>query len=624
VPERRARVSGGEPPVGERPADGYARRRVAHDRDRARHARRAELLSWLRVLVFLAAVALAGLGLAATGPGTVVFGVGFVLVLLLFTGVARAHRHARRRAAWHAALAAVCDEGLARLERRWADIPVPAAPAADPAHPYAADLGVVGRASLLHLLGPTGPATGTRTLAAWLLDAAPPDVVRARQEAAAELAPLVEFREELGARARLTGRSRASDLERFTRWAESAPWLAARPLLRVVRWLVPAAWAATAALAMLDVVEPGAFSAPLVIGIVGLALARGVPRHLARSAPGGDAFRLFGQQFALAVRPQLRAPELRRLQGALAGGGVPAALHVRRLQRALDAGELRYSPLAHAMLNVVVAWDLHVLAALDRWRRIAGRDVRGWFAALGELEALAACGTLAHDHPDWTLPELDACAPTLDAEGLGHPLLAPAACVRNDVAVGPPGTVLLVTGSNMAGKSTLLRAIGANAVLAQAGAPACARRLRLPPVQLLTSMRIADSLEGGLSFFMAELVRLKAVVDAARAHPAAGGAPRALFLLDEILQGTNSAERQVAARRVLEHLLATGAVGAVSTHDLGLADAPPLRDAAVHVHFRETLAGDPAAPAMTFDYRLRPGPATSANALQLVRLMGLD
>ena len=191
---------------GESPTVGYVRRRAAHDADRARHARRAELLSWLRVVVFLAALALAGLGLAATGPGTVVFGIGFVLVLLVFTAVARAHRRARRRAAWHAALAAVCDEGLARLERRWADLPLPIAPADDPAHPYAADLGVLGRASLLHLLGPTGAATGTRTLARWLLDAAPPDVVVARQEAAAELAAHVEFREELGARARLTGR----------------------------------------------------------------------------------------------------------------------------------------------------------------------------------------------------------------------------------------------------------------------------------------------------------------------------------------------------------------------------------------------------------------------------------
>jgi DNA mismatch repair ATPase MutS len=309
------------------------------------------------------------------------------------------------------------------------------------------------------------------------------------------------------------------------------------------------------------------------------------------------------------------------------GGGSPAALHLRRLRRALDAAELRYSPLLHSIVNVVTAWDLHVLAALERWQRRAGPQARAWFAVLGELEALAALATLLHDHPDWALPEVDEGADRIEAEGLGHPLLPPSACVRNDAMVGPAGTFLFVTGSNMAGKSTLLRAVGANAVLAQAGGPVCARRLRMPPAALLTSMRVSDSLEEGLSFFMAELVRLKGVVEAARRTAAEGGGRRALYLLDEILQGTNSAERQVAARRIVERLLEEGAIGAVSTHDLALADTPTLAAAAQPVHFRETLeegAGADGAPTMRFDYELRPGPATSANALALVRMMGLD
>jgi len=623
--EAAADPSGASPAPGFRlPPSSYAERAAAHEADHDVHARRAELLSWLRVLVFLGGVVLLGLGLAATGPGVAVFSVGLVLLVALFTGLARAQRAAERRAAWHRALAAVCEEGTARAERRWDRLPVTPAAAPDPGHPYAGDLGVVGRASLLQLVGPVGPSTGAPTLLRWLLAPAPADVVRARQAAVAELAPLTGFREELAARARLAGRGRAGDVERFLQWAEAEPWLAGRPALRAARWALPAFWAALGGLVAQGLVPAGAFALALLAGVlVSASAGRRVLRLLGTAAPGSASFRLYAEQLTLAVRPPLRAPELARLQGVFMGGGSPAALHLRRLRRALDAAELRYSPLLHAVVNVLTAWDLHVLATLERWQRRAGRQARAWFVALGELEAIAALATLQHDHPDWTLPELDERADRVEGEALGHPLLAPAACVRNDVVVGPPGTFLFVTGSNMAGKSTLLRAIGANTVLAQAGGPVCARRLRLPPVALLTSMRVSDSLEEGLSFFMAELMRLKSVVEAARQARPVGGC-RALYLLDEILQGTNSAERQVAARRILEHLLAEDAIGAVSTHDLGLAETPALQPAARPVHFRETLAGGgDGAPVMTFDYVLRPGPATSANALALVRMMGL-
>ncbi|MGH7717825.1 MAG: MutS-related protein, partial [Gemmatimonadaceae bacterium] len=202
------------------------------------------------------------------------------------------------------------------------------------------------------------------------------------------------------------------------------------------------------------------------------------------------------------------------------------------------------------------------------------------------------------------------------------PLIARDTRVANDVTVGPPGTFLLVTGSNMSGKSTLLRAIGVNAVLAQAGAPVCAATFRLPPVAIHTSMRVQDSLERGVSHFMAELERLKEIVSAARA--AGTGERTVLYLLDEILQGTNTAERQIAARRVIDYLLSTGAIGAVTTHDLTLTDTPGLSRASHAVHFTETVREDDGRPVMTFDYVLRPGIATSVNALRLMRIIGLE
>jgi DNA mismatch repair ATPase MutS len=210
----------------------------------------------------------------------------------------------------------------------------------------------------------------------------------------------------------------------------------------------------------------------------------------------------------------------------------------------------------------------------------------------------------------------------LAARDLGHPLLPAARRVGNDVTVGPAGTFLLVTGSNMSGKSTLLRAIGLNAVLAQAGGPVCAASLRLPPVRLATSILVEDSLASGVSFFLAELLRIKGVVAAAAEAKARGAV--LLYLLDEVLRGTNSVERQIAVRRVLRHLLSRGALGAVSTHDLELAAGAGIAEAARPVHFRETLAPDPDGPRMSFDYRLRPGPATTTNALELLRQVGLD
>lgn len=243
--------------------------------------------------------------------------------------------------------------------------------------------------------------------------------------------------------------------------------------------------------------------------------------------------------------------------------------------------------------------------------------------ALGEVEALAALARLAHDHPDWAFPEIDPAADRLAARALGHPLLPDDTRVPNDVTIGPRGTFLLVTGSNMSGKSTLLRAIGLNVVLAGAGAPVCATALRMPPLALGTSMRVQDSLAQGVSTFMAELQRIKAVVEAAEVERRRR--QRAfLFLFDEPLQGTNSAERQVATRRIIAHLLRQGAIGAVATHDLSLAETPPLAGAAVPVHFAERIVATPVGATMTFDYLLHPGLATSTNALTLMELVGLN
>jgi DNA mismatch repair ATPase MutS len=289
-----------------------------------------------------------------------------------------------------------------------------------------------------------------------------------------------------------------------------------------------------------------------------------------------------------------------------------------KLNRLLGFADLRMSAgIFHFVVQALTLWDFHLAFALDNWRGQVGTHVRDWMVALGELDGLAVLARIRADNPAWALPEVSDAA-IVAGTAIGHPLLRDDRSVRNDVEVGPSGTVLLVTGSNMSGKSTLLRSIGLNVVLAQAGGPACAAAFRLPPSDLQTSIRVQDSLELGLSYFMAALARLKGVVDAAE-HERPGRV--LVYLLDEILQGTNTAERAIAVRAIARHLLEAGAIGVMTTHDLSLAESEPLAGAAHLVHFTETVDESGR---MTFDYTLRPGLATSRNALRLMKLIGLE
>ena len=278
--------------------------------------------------------------------------------------------------------------------------------------------------------------------------------------------------------------------------------------------------------------------------------------------------------------------------------------------------------LPYLFLQWLLLWDFHVLGVIEAWQRKHGHHARQWFEALAELEALASLSAIAHDNPAWAFPQVRETLPKFVARQLGHPLLRDEVRVANDVEMGPAGSFLLVSGSNMSGKSTLLRSVGVNVLLAQAGAPTCAAACELPPLQVATSMRIGDSLAEGVSFYMAELKRLKQIVDLADARRA-DVRPALLYLLDEILLGTNSAERHIAVVRVVRHLLDAGAIGAVSTHDLELAKSPDLEDACRSVHFREQIVERNGKSEMTFDYLMRPGVATTTNALKLLELVGL-
>ena len=601
---------------------GY-RERAAHWQAEAdRDSRLARRWSWARLALFVTGAALLLIPVAAIVRTALI-----ALVIAAYVFAARRHRLAKRAAERAHARAAVAREGLSRVTRAWDELPATPVDPLPREHPYAADLGLFGRASLLQLMGPVGAATGAATLRDWLASPAAPEEVKRRQEAARTLAAQVDLREEIAARARMAGGLPRRAVTRFLEWAEAPRWLESRRWLLMLGWLLPLF---TMGAVVLAVAGRAPRTLPLLGVVLALLVLGAVSRHLrarlGSAAPSESRFATLSEVFRLVHDADVDAQAWRSIRQRLEGSTHVAHEELARLRRALDAAEVRYSPMLHLALTGLFMWDVHVLRRLENWQRECGPRVRGWFGALGEAEALAALGGLAHDHPHWTWPRVAEGEPLLEAKALAHPLLAPEVAVPNDVDVGPAGTVLLVTGSNMAGKSTLLRAIGANVVLAQLGAPVASSSLTLPPLEIATCMRVTDSLEDGVSLFMAELQRLRLVVDRAReAREKRGGtgAPALLYLLDEILQGTNTAERQVASRRVLHHLLGAGAIGAVSTHDLELADTQELKQAARLVHFRETVEGEGRDGRMSFDYVLREGPATSANALRLVELVGL-
>ena len=607
----------------------YEQRAAIHAARRDEEMRLSKRISRLRLATFLPGAALIVWGVARdAAPMPLVAG---TVLLLAFAVLVVWHARIDERIAWFDALHIVNRYALARIGRTWDLLPLPE-PLATPGtpdlehHPFALDLDVFGRASALQWLGPAATAPGVETLQRWLLWPSRPQTVLSRQQAVARLAGAHDWREELSAHGRLASGVRPAELARFLDWAEGpGPMAPSRiQLLRGAAWLLAASIWILIALQVAGVIAAALWLVPVAIGLViSFATAWQVHGEFNRAGAGQHAFSRYANLFEHGLAAPADTPSVQAIHSRLTASGSSAPQRLRQLNRILGWAKLASTAgIFHFIVQALTLWDLHVFFALDAWRRAVGPGVRRWMEALGELDALSAFAQIKADNRDWCFPEIVE-APAADmkvfaATGLGHPLIHDERRVLNDVEIGPPGTLLLVTGSNMSGKSTLLRAIGLNIVLGQAGAPVCASFLRMPSIELETSIRVQDSLEHGLSYFMAALARLKAIIDRSR-HPPEGRT--VMFLLDEILQGTNTAERAIAVRGVARQLLKAGAVGAMTTHDLALAGEEPLNTAARFVHFTETVDEHGA---MSFDYRLRPGLATSRNALRLMQLIGID
>jgi len=593
------------------PRSAYGQRLEARRASAARHDQRHRTIGNLRLLVFVSAAVLAWL---AWGRGALsAFWLGlpaavFICLIVAHERVLRVRRAAARAVAHY-------ERALARLDGQWAGHGETGERFLDRTHPYAADLDLFGQASLFELLSTARTRMGEETLARWLLETAEPAVLRARHQAVAELRPMLDLREDLAVL--------GEDVRTGVHPAELAAWGQANgevpPLLesrvaRAVAFAIPCLVAASAVLWGVKGWRDPLFAMLAAVAIFIARYRRVVARVVEAVEQPAHDLALLAKVLARLERERFTSARLVELRASLDVAGLPPSARIAKLNRLIEMLDSRDNPFMKAV-GPLMLWTEQLAFAIEAWRRVSGPALPRWLDAVGEIEALCALAAYAFEHPADVFPEFESGAACFEGDEMAHPLLDPPRVVRNSVRLGGDLRALIVSGSNMSGKSTLLRTVGINAVLALAGAPVCARRLRLSRLALGASIRTLDSLHDGTSRFYAEIKRLHQIMELT-----AGPLP-VLFLLDELLHGTNSHDRRIGAEAIVRGLVERGAMGLVTTHDLALAQvAEALAPRAANVHFEDQFENG----RITFDYRLHAGVVEKSNALELMRSVGLE
>jgi hypothetical protein len=531
----------------------------------------------------------------------------FLLLGLLLTGI----WHIRIEDARSAARRGIrfYQSGLERLDGTWFGKGSPGTEFLDPHHPYAADLDIFGAGSLFELVNATHTQIGRTTLAGWLLEPAAPPEILARQEAIRELRPKLDLRERLGF---LAAEAQAwIPTESLISWAHQ-PRVLNSKAVRVLAFCLP--WLSLALLIA------GQWPLGLAAIAVEYALAQLYKRRVQNVTRTLGVvqhdLKWLADVFDCLETENFRSERLRRMDADCQSPGLSASEAIQRLATLYSWIASRDNP----VLAAIGGWFLlqtQVAFAVEAWRARFGSMVEPSLRRLGQIEALSSLAGYAFEHPTDPFPEfLPTSAPAqIQGEGLKHPLMAETKCVGNDVSLGPNCRLIVVSGSNMSGKSTYLRTIGVNLALALAGAPVRARKFHMTPLRIGASIRTVDSIQEGTSRFYAEITRLGQIVKLA------GQGTTLVFLLDEILGGTNSHDRRIGAGCVARALVQRGALGLLTTHDLALARiAEELQPPGANYHFEDQILNGK----MSFDYLLRPGVVQKSNALELMRSVGLD
>ncbi len=484
----------------------------------------------------------------------------------------------------------------------------------DVQHPFATDLEIFGEGGLFQHVNRTSTYAGKNQLATWLLSPLQREAkIRDRQSAVHELMPMVSWRQRFMAVGYQVSPEHYKDSQLIA-WSKEQPSIAKNRYLKVFRWLLPALTLAALVLFILQILPVGYF---LVLGAANLLVLRKASGRIKaqhqRVTRQMDTLRNYSRLFRHIEHQNFDSTPLNHLKQQFFADHQSASKAIQKLSHISDALDNRFNLLVGTLLNLLFLWDLHQVIRLENWHRHHAAHIEQWLDALGSFDAFISLAHFAHNHPDFNYPEISNST-VFEATGTGHPLIPPNKRVTNDLSIRQHGASLLITGANMAGKSTFLRTIGVNLVLAMAGTTVCARDMKFRITRLFTSMNITDSLTRNESYFYAEIKRLKQLTD----HALKQGP--LLVLLDEILTGTNTRDKEKASRAFVERLLQMKVNSIIATHDLSLTslaqDHPgTLRNARFEVELENGR--------MKYDYKLRDGVAQNMNALDLLREMGL-
>ncbi|MBB5342342.1 MutS-related protein [Tunturibacter empetritectus] len=600
------------PPSDLSPSEEYKQRQQAREQQVAHFERLHRRFGNIRLLVVIAILIAAWLSLHND-----VFSPWWLLAgPVVFLALAILHARVLRRRACAERAVDFYRKGLARIEDRWNGTGQTGERIDTHASLYATDLDLFGPGSLFEFLSLARTRMGEDTLASWLLSPSPVADIKQRHAALTELRTRLDLREDIA----ILGEDLKVGIhaDALTHWAE-APNQLKHQALRWLSLLISLASIASVVFWAQRGEKTPFFLILIVASVVTASLRKQTAAVLQSTEHALKDLQLLSSLLARLERENFESPRLQTLKQQLSSHHLADSQAIARLRTIVEYINALENPILR-FLNVPLLYGVQVAYAAEAWRSAHGTAVRSWLAAIGEAEALLSLSAYTYEHPADPFPEFVASLehipvpPCFIAEQLGHPLIPAAKCVRNNVSVCGETRVLLISGSNMSGKSTLMRAVGINTVLAMAGAPVRAARLQLTPLQIGASILINDSLQEGSSRFYAEITRLRQICDLAEKNPPV------LFLLDELLQGTNSKDRLIGAEGVVRALLDSGAIGLISTHDLALTNIGEQRDPRLHnVHLQDEIEDGK----MSFDFKLHEGVVTKSNGIELMRLIGL-
>lgn len=573
--------------------------------------KRKQLLGWARFGILAMVVLLIWL---VSSYGIFVSAVIFFIGLAIFLFAVRKDLANKEAISHHERLIAINEQELLYLQHKYTHQKDGSEFYKD-AHPYAGDLDIFGRASLYQYINRTHSQQGNQLLADWLLAPATPAIILSRQKAAQELLQQTNWRQELQAHGSSSTITVATE-KKMEEWLKEGNQFIDKKIWQIVRYILPVAATGTLIAFLYDIITYQRFlQSLLVFTIIAFAITRMiVPLYRKLNKITGQ-MEVLSNSIACIEQAEFKDPLLVELKHQFHSGSNKASQQIMQLKNIFNRFDYRLNPVVFIPLNIFLLWDLQQVLQLEKWKQKNNQQINHWFHSLAELEALNSIATLGFNHPHWSFPQLKTDEPTFIAEQLGHPLIDENKNVLNDFSTIGNEQINLITGSNMAGKSTFLRSVGVNMVLAAMGAPVCAKQLTVTPLKVMSSMRIKDNLEESTSTFYAELKKLKQIIDAVNTNDAV------FILLDEILRGTNSNDRHTGSKALIKQLLHHKATGILATHDLELANLAHEFPAGIHnYHFDVQVNADE----LYFDYKLKRGICQSMNASILMKKIGIE